>query len=60
MELTNQKIHFENLLPTPKIKLQEIVSETDDQIISNVTVIMDGDEFEYQLSSNGKLFWIQR
>ena len=48
------KIHFEKFSSNTKNKAQEIVSETDDQIISNVTVIMDGDEFDYQLAANGE------
>tara|TARA_B100000161_G_C33495985_1_gene389298 strand:- start:423 stop:1067 length:645 start_codon:yes stop_codon:yes gene_type:complete len=48
------KIHFEKFTSNTKNKAQEIVSETDDQIISNVTVIMDGDEFDYQLAANGE------
>jgi len=48
------KIHFEKFSSNSKNKAQEIVSETDDQIISNVTVIMDGDEFDYQLAANGE------
>ena len=48
------KIHFEKFNSNTKNKAQEIVSETDDQIISNVTVIMDGDEFDYQLAANGE------
>ena len=48
------KIHFEKFTSNNNNKSLEIVSDTVDQIISNVTVVMDGDEFDYQLSSNGE------
>ena len=48
------KIHFERFTPINKIVSDNSSIEENTEIISNVTVIMDGDEFEYQLSSKGE------
>jgi len=46
------KINFEKFNSPKKIKIENSNSE-DSEIISNITVIMDGDEFDYTLSSKG-------
>ena len=43
---------MKDLLQLRQKDIMEIQSETD-EIICNITVIMDGDEFEYTLSSRG-------
>ena len=48
------KIHFERFTPIKKIVSDNSSIDDNTETISNVTVIMDGDEFEYQLSSNGE------
>ena len=48
------KIHFERFTSSKKIESDNYSIEDKTEIISNVTVIMDGDEFEYQLSSTGE------
>tara|TARA_B100000683_G_scaffold110545_1_gene108972 strand:+ start:992 stop:2011 length:1020 start_codon:yes stop_codon:yes gene_type:complete len=48
------KIHFERFTPIKKIVSDNSSIDENTEIISNVTVIMDGDEFEYQLSSKGE------
>ena len=45
------KIHFERFTASKKGKKE--TTSVIPEIISNITVIMDGDEFEYQLSSTG-------
>jgi len=45
-------IHFERFSSVEKEDVSEDIKKVD--IISNVTVIVDGDEFEYELSSNGE------
>jgi len=46
------KIHFERFTAKKKKKVK-ITPEESSEIISNITVILDGDEFEYTLSSKG-------
>jgi len=46
------KINFEKFNSPKKSKIENSNSE-DSEIISNITVIMDGDEFDYTLSSKG-------
>jgi ring-1,2-phenylacetyl-CoA epoxidase subunit PaaE len=46
------KINFEKFNSPKKSKIENLNSE-DSEIISNITVIMDGDEFDYTLSSKG-------
>jgi len=46
-------IHFERFTASKKEK-KEITTSEVPEIMSNITVIMDGDEFEYQLSSKGE------
>ncbi len=46
------KIHFERFTASRKEDVS--IVENADEIISNITVIMDGDEFEYTLSSKGE------
>ena len=48
------KIHFERFTPIKKNVFDNSSIDENTEIISNVTVIMDGDEFEYQLSSKGE------
>lgn len=48
------KIKFERFTASKKKKDSEPVETKQEEIISNITVIMDGDEFEYQLSSKGE------
>ena len=48
------KIHFERFVPIKKNVSDNSSLDENTEIISNVTVIMDGDEFEYQLSSKGE------
>jgi len=48
----SNKIHFERFTPSTPIK--KIINETmNDEIISNVIVSVDGDDFEFTLSSSG-------
>ena len=46
------KINFEKFNSPKKLKVENSNSE-DPEIISNITVIIDGDEFEYTISSKG-------
>ena len=48
------KIHFERFTPIKKNVSDNSSIDENTEIISNVNVIMDGDEFEYQLSSKGE------
>ena len=47
------KIKFERFIASKNKKDSDTI-EVEEEIISNITVIIDGDEFEYQLPSNGE------
>lgn len=51
--VAEDKIRYE-LFTTPSIKKQEDQQQSDFDGTANVTVIMDGDELEFELSSNGE------
>lgn len=48
------KIKFERFTASKKKKDSESVETEQEELISNITVIIDGDEFEYQLTSKGE------
>jgi len=51
--IDKSQIHFELFAPKKDTKL--VGQKTENQeIVSDITVIIDGDEFEYQLSTNGE------
>ena len=49
----NSKIHFERFTSAKKEKPETLKAE-DSEIVSDITVVIDGDEFEYTLSSKGE------
>ena len=48
------KIKFERFTASKKKKDSESVETEQEELISNITIIIDGDEFEYQLPSKGE------
>ncbi len=48
------KIKFERFTASKKKKDSESIETEQEEIISNISVIIDGDEFEYQLPSKGE------
>lgn len=51
--IDSSKIHFERFTSSPDEETEDVSLE-DSEIMSNITVVIDGDEFEYQLSSKGE------